>query len=223
MRCIFSLGMTALGLMLWQPGIASAQMKAEEVPKEAHEEAQRSLAVLREIVKAETYKRMGFQSVEEASRATLDKPMRVLMVRLDRLREYRPGTKIGEMLEDTHEVRYPVSIDGQVRTSVVMRETDGKWQVARFGRPALTQRLTEIARKRGSMDRAESEKLFEVEIPALSLYFVGRGDESHLRLTSTADDSRFDLRQGEELDAQQLFAKIAPYARELKTGPHLSD
>jgi hypothetical protein len=223
MRYIVALGMTAIGLMLCQPVIASAQARPEEVPKEAHDEAQRSLPALRQIVTPETYKRLGFQSVEEASRSSLEAPMRVLMVRLDRLREYRPETKTSEMLEDTHEVRYPVSVDGQVRTSVVMRQIEGKWQVARIGRPALTQSLTDIVRKRVAMGRAPAEALFEVEIPALSLYFVGREADSRLMLTSTVDDARFDLKQGEELDAQQLFARIAPYARDLKTGPHLSD
>ena len=134
MRHMVAFGMTAIALILYQPVMTSAQLKLVEVPKEAHEEAQRSLPVLRQLVTPETYKKLGFQSVEEANRASLEAPMRVLMVRLDRLREYRPEVKIGEMLEDTHEVRYPVSVDGQVRTSVVMRQIEGKWQVAKFGR-----------------------------------------------------------------------------------------
>ncbi len=218
-----ALGMTAIALLLCQPVIASAQLKRSEVPKEAHDEAQRSLPALRKTVTPETYKRLGFESAEEANRASLEAPMRVFMVRLDRLREYKPEINVSEMLFDTHEVRYPVSVDGKVRASMVMHQTDGKWQVAKFGRPALTQALTEVVRKRAAMARTAPEALFEVTIPALNLYFVGREEDSRIMLTSTVGDPRFDLKQGEELDAQQLFTRIAPYARELKTGPHLSD
>lgn len=221
MREMIAFGMTAIALFCCRPVIASAQLKPAEIPKEAHEEAERSLPTLRHIVTPETYKKLGFESAEEADRARLEAPMRILMVRLDQLREYRPGTKISEMLEDTHEVRYPISVDGQVRTSVVMHQIEGKWQVAKFGRPALTQAVTAVVRKH--VARTPAEGLFEVKIPALNLYFVGWEAESSLMLTATMDDSRFDLKQGEELDAKQLFTRIAPYARELKTGPYIAD
>jgi hypothetical protein len=222
MRHMVALEIAAIALLLYQPVVASAQLKPAEIPKEAQDEAQRSLPVLHQMVTPETYKNLGFQSVDEASRATLGAPMRVLMVPLDRLKEYQPGAKIEEMLQDTNEVRYPVSVDGQVRTSVVMRQIEGKWQVARFGRPALTQSL-DLVRKRVVTAETPAEATFEVNIPALNLYFLGREVGSNLMLTSAVDDPRFDLKQGEEVDAQQVFSKIAPYARELKTGPYISD
>jgi hypothetical protein len=223
MGAMVTLGMTAIALMLCHPVLASAQVKLVEIPKEAHDEAQRSLPVLVHMVTPETYKKLGFQSVEEASQASLEAPMRVLMVRLDRLREYRPELKIGEMLEDTHEVRYPVSVGGQVRTSVVMHQIEGKWQVAKFGRPELTRALTAVIRKYPATGGTPAQALFEVKIPALNLYFVGREVESRLLLTSVVDDPRFDLKRGEELDAQKIFSRLAPYARELKTGPYITD
>jgi hypothetical protein len=217
-----ALKIAAIALMLCQPVIASAQLKPAAIPKEAQDEAQRSLSLLHQIVTPETYKKLGFQSVDEVNRVTLGAPMRVLMVPLDHLKEYQPGAKIEEMLQDTNEVRFPVSVEGQVRTSVVMRQIDGKWQVAKFGRPALTQAL-EVVRMRVVTAETPAESLLEVKIPALNLYFVGREVGSSLMLTSSVDDARFDLKQGEEVDAQQIFSKIAPYARELKTGPYISD
>jgi len=223
MRHIIIVTAAAVALTIGLPILAWAQVKPAEVPKEAHDEAERYLPVVRKMVTAETYRRLGFESVEEASRASLEKPMRVLMVRLDRLREYRPETRIAEMFEDTDEVRYPISVDGQVRASVVMRRIDGKWQVAKFGRPMLTRALTAAIRKHMAETQAPAGAFFEVEIPALNLDFAGRDAGNRILLTTTAEDSRFGLKPDEEIDAQELFARIAPYARDLKTGPRLSD
>jgi hypothetical protein len=213
--------MTVLALLLARPVAVFAQMEPTTIPKEAHDEALHSLPALRQLVTPGTYKRLGFQSVNEAERAGLEAPMRIFMVRLDHLREYRSEANASELLEDTNTIRYPISVDGQVRTSAVVRKIEGKWQIARFGRPALTQALVGTAQKQPAGAPAAALSLFEVEIPALNLYFVGKKLDSRLMLTPVADDSRFDLKQGEAVDAQQLFAKIAPYAKQMKTGPNV--
>lgn len=215
--------LSTAALVLLCMGSSAAQMRAPAVPQEAHDEAQRSLPMLRQMVTPETYLRLGFRSVEEAQQANLGSPLRIFIVRLDRLREYKAGANAHELLEDTHEVRYPVLVEGQARTSLVMHEIDGKWQVAKFGRPLLTQALTEQVRKRNEQARGPESSFFEVRIPAMNLDFVARQEHSRLTLTSTVGNPKFEVKQGEEFDAPQLFARLASYAKEVKTGPFLSD
>jgi hypothetical protein len=215
--------MTAFALVLCQPIRAVAQLKVAEVPQEAHDQAQQSLPVLRQMVTPGTYKKLGFLSVDEATRASLGTPLRVFMVQLDKLKAYQPETKVEDMLVDTNAVRYAVTVDGQARTSVVMRQVEGKWQVARVGRPLLTQALSGVAQRLATESPAAAGATFEVEIPALNLYFIGRQVGSSVMLAPAVDDARFDLKQGVQVEAQQLFSKIAPYAKELKTGPYISD
>lgn len=224
MRRLLALGISAATFVVWQ-GIApsAAQVKFVPAPQEARDEAQRSLPGLRQMVTPETYKRLGFESVEEADKAELGTPMRIFMVRLDRLKEFAPSGDPSKLLVDTNQIRYPVTVGGQVRTSVVMHLSEGKWQVAKFGRPALTKGLTEAVRKQAVPGGTSQESSFEVNIPALNLYFVAQQAGSRLLLTPVLDDARFGLKQGETMDAQQVFARLVPYARQLKTGSYLSD
>jgi len=224
MRRLLALGISAATFAFWQ-GLApcAAQVKLAPVPQEVREEAQRSLPGVRQMVTPETYKRLGFESIEEASSAELGSPMRIFMVGLDRLKEFAPSRSPSEHLVDTNEVRYPVTVGGNVRTSMVMHLIEGKWQLARVGRPALTKGLVEAARKQAAPPGAAQEPSFEVQIPALNLYFTGQQAGPRLLLTPVLDDERFGFKQGETLDAQQVFAKIAPYAKQVQTGPYLSD
>ena len=224
MRRLLALGISAATFVLWQGVVpCAAQVKLMPAPQEAHDEAQRSLPGLRQMVTPETFRRLGFESVEEAGKAELGTPMRIFMIRLDRLKEYAPAANPAELLVDTNQLRYPVTVDGQVRTSVVMHLIEGKWQVAKFGRPALTRGLTETVRRHAAPGGTSQEPSFEVNIPALNLYFTGQQAGGRLLLTPVVDDDRFGFKQGETLEAQQVFAKLVPYAKELKTGPYLSD
>jgi len=224
MRRHLALGISFASFVLWQ-GVTpcAAQVKFLPAPQEARDEAQRSLPGLRQMVTPETYKRLGFESVEEASKVELGTPMRIFMVRLDHLKEFAPSGNPSELLVDTNQIRYPLIVGGQVRSSVVMHLIEGKWQVAKLGRPALTRVLTDAARRQAATGATSQEASFEVNIPALNLYFAGQQVGPRLLLTPVLDDTRFGLKQGETMDAQQVFARLVPYARELKTGPYLSD
>lgn len=223
MRATLCVKAATIALFVVWGGVSQAQMQRAPIPREAHEEAQRSLPVLRQMVTPETYKRLGFDTPEEVQKAELGTPMRVFMVRLDRLREYRAEANPMELLDDTHEIRYPVVVGGQVKSSIVMHEVEGKWQLAKFGRPLLTRVLTEQVRRRNERMRTPEESFFEVKIPALNLYFVGREEDSHLTLTSAAANPKYEVKEGEEVGADKLFSRLAQQARELKTGPYLSD
>lgn len=193
------------------------------VPMEAHQEAQRSLPELRKLVTEETYGRLGLESPAEINAASLGSAIRVFMVRLDHLQQFTPERSVAELLVDTKQVIYPVTVQGQVRSGVTMRNVEGKWQVASFGRPAFTRALSEIRQRQSETTKSPSESFFEVRIPALNLSFIGQQARGRLLLTSVTTDARFKLEAGQTMDAQQIFSVIAPYARQLKTGPYLSD
>ncbi len=144
------------------------------------------------------------------------------MIRLDKLKEYTPDRDPRELLEDTHAVRYPVYVGSEVRSGIVVREVGREWQVASVGRPALTKSLAEAATKASAAD-APSEPRFVVTMPALNLYFVGRLDGAMLQLTPATDDARFKLEAGESVPASELFGRVVPYAKEMRTGPRVVD
>jgi hypothetical protein len=100
---------------------------------------------------------------------------------------------------------------------------DGTWQAVRFGRPVLTNGLAESLRARSAFVEHPPANLFELDIPALNLWFVAQQDGTRLTLIPAADDERFGFQRGVALDSQAVMNKIVPYAKELRTGDHLVD
>ena len=72
MRYPATLWIAAIGVLMGATATSSDdQVSFKPVPREAREQAQRSLAGLRSFVTPETFQRLGFGSVEEASDAQI--------------------------------------------------------------------------------------------------------------------------------------------------------
>jgi hypothetical protein len=168
-----------------QPGAPVGQDLAA-----AREQAQRSLSGLRSFVTPETFQRLGFESIEEVSRARIEEPIPVFIVTLDRLRAYTRGQDPANLLVPTNQVRFPLSVDGEVRSSITLRLTSGTWEVERIGRPELTKRLSEViqASAPGAPLGARAASFFQVSILGLNLDFVGQRADTRILLTSVVDD-----------------------------------
>jgi hypothetical protein len=225
MRYLTALWIAAIGLFVGAAATSSDdRVPFKPVPREAREQAQRSLAGLRSIVTPETFQRLGFASVEEASDVQIEPPLPIFMVPLDRLREYRPNKNPVDLLVQTGQIRFPLSVGGQVRSSMVLREADGRWEVVRIGRAELTQRLLDEIHGQTPEKRArQRDDFFEASIPALSLDFLGRRENDRVFLTSLVDEPQYELQAGETLDARELFRRLTPFAQQLVTGPRIAN
>jgi hypothetical protein len=206
-----------------QPGAPAGQEQGALAG--AREQAQRSAAGLRSFVTPETFERLGFESIDEVNRVQLGVPIPIFMVPLDRLREYRPGQDPADFFVSTNEVRFPLSVDGQVRSSITLRRTNGGWEVARIGRPQLSKEISQViqASAPGAPLAPRPGTFFEVTIPALSLEFVGQRADNRILLTSLVNEQLYDLQTGQTLDAREVFERLVPFARQLRTGPFIVD
>src|SRR3954452_4460756 len=138
-------GATATSSIAQVPGQPGAPTGQEQgALADARQQAQRSLAGLRSFVTPETFERLGFESIDEISRVQLGVPIPIFIVPLDRLREYSPGRNPGDLLVPTNEIRFPLSVDGQVRSSITLRRTNGGWEVGRIGRPQLIKEISQV-------------------------------------------------------------------------------
>jgi len=224
MRIQSAFGLTALAMLLACPALpCAAQESPQASVARAAEEAQRSLQALRQLTTPETFKGLGFQSPDEVLEAQLDSPLPVFMVPLNRLKEYQPGADPNSLLDDTRHLIYPVTVKGQLRSGLTLRELNGEWQVASFGKPTLTRALIEARTAQMTESKSPAQAFFAVEIPALHDYFIARRSEGNLFLTPAITDPAHNLTAARTLDARQVFATLALAARELRTGPFISD
>jgi len=155
--------------------------------------------------------------------ATVQAPLRIAVIGLDRLKAANPDAPVQPLVTPTNAVRSFVVTDGRVTSSVITREINGTWQAVRYGRPLLSAGLAQGLRARSAFVEQPPASVFELDIPALNLWFIAQQEGTRLMLTPAADDERFGFRQGVALDGQAVMSKIVPYAKELRTGDHLVD
>lgn len=186
----------------------------QKQPRPAHqsqEAATQGLETLRQIITAQNYKGMGFESVDEVKSATLGEPLGVFYVHLDQLKEYQPGSDPEKLLTDVGQMVYPVAVKDQVRSSVVVAKSDDVWKAARSGGPNVIQA---ISRARSTV--ASSEKppasTFVVQVPALNFYFVGYRADGKLMLTPILDDPQYNFKAGVPLPAEDVFRALTAAA-----------
>jgi hypothetical protein len=168
---------------------------------------------LRKLVNAKTYKEMGFDNRSEVATATLGEPINVSMVPLDALSKYATGGDPERLLADPRRVIYPVEVNQQVKSSIIVEGADRQWKATSFGGPNL---VRQIARYRSDVnDKVKPERgsMRVVHVAALNLYFLGYRVGGPLMLTPLDNYTIFKLTAGAVLPADQVFATLAPIAR----------
>ncbi len=169
-----------------------------------------SLKTLAHLVSPQ--KTLGFQSASEVASASLANPLRMVMVGLDPLKAYRAGDDARPLLLDEGTVIYPVTVGGDARSSVVVRQENGVWKTTQFGRPVLA-KLAHEGRARVTAARGVAESdVALVEIPTLSTRMLEHEEKGVPMLTALLDVPGTDLRAGTTLPAADVFAKLQPLA-----------
>ena len=182
---------------------SSPQQAPPKTFADAQTAATESLATFRQLVNAQNYKELGFESAEEVSNATLGEPIHVLVVSLNQLRQYEPGTDPNKLLTDFNQVHYPVVVREQVRSAILVDQAGGKWKAGTFGAANLA-KLIAAARKGTQTSTTSQDSV--VQVPALGLYFLGhRNEDNKLTLTPLTDNPDFKFRAGGAMPAEEVF------------------
>lgn len=154
----------------------------------------------------ETPQQRGGLTAEEAARAQLLPPIRVLFVPLDALKAYTAGADPRALLRDTGTIFYPVAVDGNVRSSVAVARSGGRWKPVEIGRAKLA---TAVEAVRASTPDVTAI----VHVPALNLVFVASENGGTLRLISLQNSPENELRFGEGDTADRILARLVPLAQ----------
>jgi len=190
---------------------AGKQQMPPKTFADAQAAATESLSTFRQLVNAQNYKELGFESPEEVANATLG----VLVVSLNQLRQYEPGSDPNRLLTDFNQIHYPVVVGDQVRSAILVDQVNGKWKAGTFGATNLA-KLIATARK-GTQTSNPSQDVV-VEVPSLGLYFLGhRTEDNKLTLTPLTDYAVFGLRAGGAMPAEEVLAALVPAAKSLNT------
>ncbi len=169
--------------------------------------ATNALDIFKELVTSENYESMGFESLDEVKKIDVAVPFQVFIVRFVDLLEYESGSDPDEIISGGDLFIYPVTVENEVRSSIVVEKVKNEWEAARFGGASLVQLLSQFA----------EESDFVIYMPTLCLYFVSFYDaDDKLALVPVLDDSHFEFSAGEAIFATEAFDKIFPIARDCK-------
>ena len=176
--------------------------------------ASQSLATFKKLVTKDNYKELGFDSPDEVSTSTLGSPMRVFMVKVEQLRDYQTEKDANALLSESGQMYFPVTVNGEARSSVVVEQAEGKWRSASFGNAGLAKQIASVTKTNQTAETAARPADMIVQVPALGVYFLGgRNADNRLVLTPIAANATFGLQAGSTEPAEVIFARLAPFAR----------
>lgn len=208
MRLLIAL-LTIVFVMISQSGAQEKPAPLEEIDKLASD----ALVTFSELVTQENYQEMGFASPDEAKVATLDVPLRVFMVRLDELQKYEPGSDPSPLLSGGDYVIFPVAVEGNVRSSIIVEKVMEEWKVTGFGSPNLVKMITNVRKDKSESTRLPGYFFFVVTVPAMNLYFVAHRMGEGLMLTSILDEPLYGFKAGITMRADKVFEALLPAAQ----------
>ena len=194
---------------------ANAQAPAHAVVpsmKEVTDVARQSLATLAQIVSEGNYRSLGFESADEARSARAETPLPVYLVKLDALKGYARGGDPKALLTPLDKAIVPLSVSGDVRSSVTIESRDGRWVAEGFGAPRLARALAQA--RRAASSSAQGASFFVVQVAALGSYFLGHVEGGRLMLTTIIDEPNLKASAFRTLSADDVFAALAPLAQQ---------
>jgi hypothetical protein len=179
--------------------------------KESRAPAEKALKQLHTLATKENFKSMGFDTLEEVKTSELGRPLPVLIVRLDKLREYKPKDDAYKLLHPLPKVIYGVTVKGEPRCGVEVQKRDGKWETSALGIAGPARQFVHALKKHAEKDRATS--FFLVKVLALNETYLGYQTPDgvkmvHVRQQATAKD------KVEARPAADVLAELVKEAKE---------
>ena len=195
--------------------IMISQLNAQDDnTRELKTQAVKALESFSKIVSKTNYKTLGFENAGEISKASLGVPIRVFMIRLDHLKEYKRENDPSELLVGGDYYIYPVLVGNKVRSAIDMEKSGKTWKATGYGGSNLIKTITGIRSRVSEKTRVDKSKFFLVRIPALNQIFIGFGSGSKLMLTPRVDIPEYKFKEGEPIPAKDVMEILVPIAQE---------
>jgi hypothetical protein len=181
------------------------------IVKESRAPAEKALKQLRELATKENFKSLGFESLEELSAAELGRPLPVLIVRLDELREYKPKGDAYKLLHPIPKVVYGVNVKGEPRCGVEVQKRDGKWEASALGIAGPARQYVLAVKKQAEKDRGTA--FFLVKVLALNETYLGYQTDQGVKLVHVRQQAE-EKDKVEARPASDVLAELVKLAKE---------
>jgi hypothetical protein len=192
----------------------NAERLAEHVKdmvRESRAPAEQALKQLVQLATQDNFKTLGFESLEEVKDAELGRPLPVIMVRLDELREYKKGDDTYKLLHPIPKVMYAVNVKGATRCGVEVQKRDGKWESSSFGIAGPARHYADAVKKQAAEDRATV--FFLIKVLALNqTYLAYQTERGEARLIEVSQQ----VEANQKVEARPAADVLAELVKEAK-------
>ncbi len=104
----------------------------------------------------------------EMNRVELGKPEKVFTIPVQKLADYKPGSDVQAILEDTHRMVYPVMLAGRGRALITVEQTPQGWQMVGFGQGKLAKNLVDAQSETTSSAKAQVDSTFNLQVQTVN-------------------------------------------------------
>jgi hypothetical protein len=192
------------GLLLCMMACQKSGEPAKPPSSQPQEAATNGLGVLQKLVTEQNFRGLGFDSADQVKQAQLGEPFAVYDVGLDQLKQYKTGTDPNSLLTKSSRQIYPVTVGGEVKSSITITHKEDGYLATSFGNADIVKSLSRY-RQTGSGD-------FVIRVPAFDMYYLGRRADNKLLMVPIIDDSRLKLKPGEPVSADSVLEQLVPLA-----------
>jgi hypothetical protein len=200
-------------------------MTQESLPKaptgyqDADSAAREALRMFSSLVTAGNAREMGFDKVPDPASLSLGQRLPIFYIRQDALKAFSAGNDVRKLLVDGEEFLYPVIMDGQTVSSVVVAKQEGAWRFRSLGSHNLVKVLVAIRGRQAGVSGNEASSYFIVSIPGMNQMFIGHYDtETKLMLTAVHDSVEFGVAGSGMQPAEEMMLAMVPLAKEERHG-----
>jgi hypothetical protein len=179
--------------------------------KESRAPAQKALKELQDLVTKENFKSLGFDSLEEVPAAELGRPLPVLIVRLDELREYKEKDDPYKLLHPLPKVVYGVNVKGEPRCGLEVQKRDDKWEASALGIAGPARQYVLALKKQAEKDQATA--FFIIKVLALNETYLGYQTDRGIKLVEVRQQAE-EKDKVEARPAADVLAELVKQARE---------
>lgn len=197
----------------------SAQSKAAAVD---------GLKILKQLSERTRGRELGLESSREVEGAVLGEPIPIFSIAIDDLKSYTGESNPLSMIEFTNTVVYPVKIGTSVKSSVTIKDVNGKWRSTSYGFPAFARLLgSALQKETTALSGPKTQPFFLVHVPVLESYFLGslpssysEGGLTDFTVRSLGSDRNLPegLSEGAE-SARKVFSILAAKIKSLPNAP----
>ncbi len=189
--------------------------------KSPDDAAKKSLEDLKQLVRDDNFKEMGFSSVDEVKSLQLGTAIDVKEIDFQQLLGYNPEIKAEQMIKSPDKKIYPLTSGGMIKSATTVSKSKDTWIIGSIGDaylPASFLSAKEMVTKQSRDTSMRDAEVSMVSVQGLNMDFaVFKNKEGKWIFSPLLDYPEVKLSKSSPVEAEKLFPVLSEYAKMIQS------